>query len=231
MPATKRILVLANSIKKGGRCVAGLEIVAAENGKAAFGAWIRPIDPEGDEGTISNETVLVAGRFLRPLDVIDFECSGPANDPFHPEDWKILPKSRWRKVGNESLALLNSLPDESGDLWGAASARTRKVTPRGGIPTLRLIKPTGAVSVEAFRDDSPWGVKHKRILHIEHQGRIHEFSIDDPEFQSRHHLDPRTVGDRRIRFELDPAKTIVTASLTPPFKGHHYKIAATIFEL
>lgn len=40
---TKTILVMANSIKKDGRCVAGLEITPVD--QYNLGNWIRPIDP------------------------------------------------------------------------------------------------------------------------------------------------------------------------------------------
>ena len=51
--------------------------------------------------------------------------------------------------------------------------------------------------------------------------------------------DPLPLGDDQrsffdantIRIDLDPSRTILIASLTMPFKGYQYKIAATILEL
>ena len=62
---------------------------------------------------------------------------------------------------------------------------------------------------------------------------MHQFSIDDPSFTSRHNLSPSEVGDKELKIELNPAKTVVIASLTKPFEkdGMQYKIAAAIIEL
>ncbi|MEI6702266.1 MAG: hypothetical protein WCL71_01860, partial [Deltaproteobacteria bacterium] len=115
--------------------------------------------------------------------------------------------------------------------WGPSSATSRRVIPQANIKTLRLVKPKGACHVTAYREETPTGIKHRRLLHIEHQGLIHQFSIDDPYFSVRHNLSPLAVGERDVRIDLDPSRTIVVTSLTKPFKGYQYKIAATIFEL
>jgi hypothetical protein len=230
MAITKQILILANSIKKGGRCVAGRELITGKDGRKFVGPWIRPIDPSGDEGTIDLMKAKLGGRFIRPLEVIKIPLIGCADDPNHPEDWHIDPAIEWEKTGAYPIDILNSLHDDSGDLWGNGTAASRKVAPRQGLQTLKLIKPADQVLVRAFREDTPWGVKHRRYLNIRHEGVVHTFSIDDPLFAARHPLDPASVGDREVRIPLDPAKTFIVASLTPPFNGFHYKIAATIFE-
>lgn len=168
---------------------------------------------------------------MKPLDRVKIRFNGPANDPFHPEDFEIDASHEWQNDGTMTPDILTSLPDESGDLWGPSTATTRRVVPQPNIKTLRLVKPKGVCFVTAYREDMPTGIKHRRLLHIEHQGLIHQFSIDDPVFGDRHNLSPTSVGDRNIRIDLDPSRTIVIASLTKPFKGYQYKIAATIFEL
>lgn len=230
-PFTKSILVLANSMKKGGRCVAGIEITPGVGEEYNLGEWIRPIDPTQDEGTIPYHRTVIGNRNLKPLDCVKIRFSGAANDPYHPEDFEIVTTSKWEQDGFMTNEVFACLPDESGDLWGGGSAISRKVEPKEGIKTLRLIKPKGACHVTAYRDDTPWGIKHKRLLHIVHRGITHQFSIDDPSFSARHNLSPSSVGDREVRIDLDPSRLIVIASLTKPFQGFQYKIAASIFEL
>lgn len=230
-PFTKSILLLANSMKKGGRCVAGIEVTPSDGEEFDLGGWIRPIDPTQDEGTIPYHRTVIGNRNLKPLDCVKIRFTGPANDPYHPEDVVIVTTSKWEQDGRFTIEVFDSLPDESGDLWGASSATNRKVEPKEGVKTLRLIKPKGACHVRAFRDDTPWGVKHRRLLHIVHRGVTHQFSIDDPYFSLRHNLSPNAVGDRDIRIDLDPSRLVVIASLTKPFQGFQYKIAASIFEL
>jgi len=226
-------MVLANSLKKGGRCVAGVEVTPTTNGQYLLGEWIRPIDPSQHEGTIPGRRTILNNRFLKPLDIVSIRFLRPANDPYHPEDIEIDGATNWSLEGEMDSSVFSVLRDESGDLWGASSANNRKVLPHAGNKTLRIIKPKGKLYVRAFADETPWGVKHRRILHIEHQSAVHQFSIDDPSFGRRHSLSPSEVGDRNLKIDLDPAKTIVIASLTKPFEkdGMQYKIAATIIEL
>ena len=42
---TKNIVVLANSVKRSGRCLAGKEVVS-ESGNWKIGQWIRPVATE-----------------------------------------------------------------------------------------------------------------------------------------------------------------------------------------
>jgi hypothetical protein len=66
----KKIFVLANSIKKQQRCVAGIEIVKGLDGKEDWGEWIRPVTHH-DEGAISlSECRLQGGTGPVPFDVI-----------------------------------------------------------------------------------------------------------------------------------------------------------------
>ena len=231
MNQSKEILILANSIKKGGRCIAGKELVTTEDGQKVVGDWIRPIDATGAEGTISLMKAKLRGRFIRPLDSIKIPFTGYANDPLHPEDWHIDLSVEWEKTNSYRPSVFSYLPDDSGDLWGGISANSRKVKPTGNMPTLRLIKPVRSVTVEAYSEKTPWGVKCRRYLNINHHGVVHIFSIDDPLFAQRHKLEPWLIGEKQVRFSLDPTKTVIIASLTPPLNGYHYKIAATIFEL
>jgi len=229
----KVILVLANSLKKGGRCVAGVEATLVGDNKYLLGDWIRPVDSSQDEGTIPNHRIKLLDRTIKPLELVAIRYTGSANDAYHPEDMVIDGTAPWVYKGFMAPSVLNHLVDDTGDLWGAETASSRKVIPKPGTKTLRLIKPKGRCYVTAFREDTQWGKKNRRKLHIEHQGATHQFSIDDPYFSERHKLSPSEVGDRTIEFELDPTKLVVVASLTKPFvkDGFQYKIAATIFEL
>jgi hypothetical protein len=233
-PQFKTILVLANSLKKGGRCVAGVEATNVGGNTYALGQWIRPIDSEEDEGTIPSYRTLLDGRYIKPLDLVTVPFLESANDPYHPEDIKIDGSKRWRLVGHmDAKDVFSHLADETGDLWGPASAYSRKVKPTHGIKTLRLIKPAGKCHVSAFREDTPWGPKNRRFLYVTCNGKQHEFSIDDPDFSRRHSLSPTAVGDKTVKIHLDPEKTVIVASLTRPYvkDGMQYKIAAAIFEL
>ena len=100
--------------------------------------------------------------------------------------------------------------------------------------TLRLIKPTRPILVEAFHEHDSFKGKDqfKKILTIRHENVDHLFSITDPMFVERHGLSPGRVNKgEKLRFELNPRNLVIIASLTPPLpNGFQYKIAAAILE-
>jgi len=232
--ATKTILVLANSIKKyPDRCVAGLEMIPRD-GNFAVGKWIRPIDPGQPEGAIPIQRTVVGGQAICPLHCVEMIFAGPANDPNHPEDWILETTTTWKIVGKYDRSILDRLPDQSGDLWGVETAASRQVREGTAAVTLRLIKPTQPVLVEAFHEYDSFKGKDqfKKILIIRHQNVDHLFNITDPLFEQRHGLSPGRVnkGETR-RLELSPQNLVIVASLTPPLpNGFQYKIAAAILE-
>lgn len=231
---SKTLLVMANSIKKfPDRCVAGLEMIPRD-GNFALGKWIRPIDPSQPEGAIPYQRTEVGGQVVRPLHCVEMIFTGTANDPDHPEDWILEPGKNWKIVGKYDRSILDRLPDQSGDLWGMASATSRQVSKGSAPVTLRLIKPTQPVLVEAFYEYDSFKGKDqlKKFLTIRHQNADHLFSITDPLFVERHGLHQGQVnkGETR-RFELNLENLVIVASLTPPLSnGFQYKIAAAILE-
>lgn len=230
---TKTILVMANSVKKGDRCVAGLEMIP-KDGNFALGKWIRPIDPCQPEGAIPLSRIQIGGQSVCPLDCVEMVLSGPAVDPNHPEDWIMEPGTNWKFAGKYDYSILSSLPDQAGDLWGKESAASRRIPKGTATVTLRLIKPKYPVLIEAFYEYDSFKSKNqpKRILTMRHENVNHLFSITDPLFEKRHGLSPKHLaeGDHR-KFEISHENLVIVASLTPPLQnGFQYKIAAAILE-
>ena len=231
---TKTLLVLANSIKKyPDRCVAGLEMISRD-GNFLLGKWIRPVDPGQPEGAIPLRRTVIGGQAVGPLHCVEMTFTGPASDPNHPEDWILEAETPWKIVDRYDHSILDRLPDQTGDLWGMASAASRQVLKGTSAVTLRLIKPRNPVVVEAFHEFDSFKGKDqfKKVLTIRHENVNHLFSITDPLFDQRHGLSPGRVskGERRT-FELKPENLVIVASLTPPLpNGYQYKIAAAILE-
>lgn len=84
-----RIVCLANSFKRGGRCVAGIDL---ETNK-----WIRPIG-RGYEGAIGRER-LIDGTEPKLLDILDIPIGGNADDLGCQPENRVLRPGPWRKVG------------------------------------------------------------------------------------------------------------------------------------
>lgn len=229
-PIAKTLLILANSIKKyPNRCVAGIELVG-EPGHWTYGGWIRPIDPSQPEGSLLSGTASVNGQPVAPFQVIRICFAGPANDPTHPEDWIVDTTIAWELVGRyQHGVLFPTLRDETEDLWGRDSAHYRRVETGTTTRTLRLIKPKGRVYAISFFEyhSKSHTNRFKQRLFVEADGAEHEFDITDPSFQARHQFDLEN-GPKLILF--DPENLLIVASLTPPFGGFQYKIAAAILE-
>jgi hypothetical protein len=71
--------------------------------------------------------------------------------------------------------------------------------------------------------------KHRELwMHC--QGRAHEFSVTDPEFNERHDLFNRMTTKPQELELANRSEIYLCLSLTPQFNERHYKICATIFE-
>ena len=90
-----QIICLANSYKRGGRCIAGIDMDTRK--------WVRPFNPKGHEGAIGNER-LIKGKEPQILDVLDIPIGGESeNYGCQPENRILLP-GRWKKIGTISHA-------------------------------------------------------------------------------------------------------------------------------
>lgn len=80
----KKVFVLANSIKKRQRCIAGREIIKHHDGKEYWGEWIRPVTLH-DEGAVSlSECRLQDGTIPVPLDVVHIPITSCENNSAQP---------------------------------------------------------------------------------------------------------------------------------------------------
>lgn len=229
----KTLLILANSIKKGGRCVAGIEITNTDLDNPVFGKWIRPIDGTQEEGTLRAMTTYVGGKFLQPLDIVEIEFVSKADDPNHPEDW-IIGTTEWKRLGSYDKEILSSLPQSSVDQWG----REKSVVAGSQGTTLQLIKLSRDTKVDAgyFYNSYKRLDQFKTTIHFP-DGRFgYECSITDPFFTAAHNFAPGSIPKESPKTLILPAGTLVVLSLTPPLTpsnsniARQYKIVAAIFE-
>jgi len=231
----KRVLVLANSIKKGGRCVAGRETSTGESGKV--GAWLRPISdaPEGE--LLPKHMTLEGGGQLRPLDVVDIPVTEHAGDPLHPEDWRVTDE-HWRFVETCSPEMLLSLVERPPSLWLQAGRPSDRVSTEflqalNAGQSLYLIRPQN-FRLRYWREFNTFRgyVQKKTRALFNYNGVAYDMSFTDPKATAEY------CG--AYPTEDEPAKEITTpcgdhcvlcVSLTPPLNGTHYKVVATLLPL
>ena len=80
-----KLIVLANSYKLGGRCLAGIDV--------ATGTWVRPISSETHGELDANRCLINENgrlRSVRCLDVIEIPIGGPVSTPGQPENRRLL---------------------------------------------------------------------------------------------------------------------------------------------
>jgi hypothetical protein len=247
MPQEKHIVILANSVRAKKYCVAGKEVSPKGNGKYDVGKWIRFTDPKDAQGAVSySSTVCESGgqtRAVRPLDIVKATFTEPCGNPDHPEDFFFDSSRRWQIVGRATHENLPEFQDTPQTLWHdgveANSVPTGYVRKMGNTAaSLYLIKAPKDWHFMFWKSQAPdydnlgqMKTKQHRELSFQFQKRHHEFSVTDPEFTKRHKIYDRMTDSPQSLKVLDSTNVFFCLSLTPEFRGRHYKIAATIFEL
>ncbi len=243
MPETQHILILANSERAGGRCVAGKLATPLTDGTFDVGTqWIRLTNPSGTgEGTVPySDTICRPNRTaVRPLDIVKVAISSHCGNPDHPEDWYYERNQPWQWAGNVAFSDLAAFVDTPPSLWHLTES---DAVPTGYMRTmppppasLYLIKAPARWTLKYFKEwNSFKGYdKKRRRLELTFAGKHHEFSVTDPEFDRRFKL-PGAVSQwpdlPQTLTVPDPAGCYFCLSLTPELNSRHYKICATLFE-
>ena len=112
MGATTRLVCLANSYKRSGRCVAGKVI---RQGK--IGEWIRPVGSSPTGELTLDQITYGDGAGPLILDVIDLPLGEPAPSGHQAENRMVAAGPCWAKVGRLDLHHLPKLVDTPETLW------------------------------------------------------------------------------------------------------------------
>jgi len=116
----KRIVCLANSIKTGGTCVAGREVVSGR-----YGQWIRPVSARPAAEVSPSESRYNDQSTPKVLDIIDVPVLKPAPQHHQTENHVIDTTRRWVKVDELPWTGLAQLCEQPASLW-INSYRTRQ---------------------------------------------------------------------------------------------------------
>jgi len=221
MPSIE-IVCLANSIKHGGRCVAGLRL----DGQG----WLRPISRQVD-GTLAYYHYRYADSSLvRHLDTVRVSVTKPRPAAYQPENWVIDGKP-WELIARPIAA--HQLPIlERALVRGPAilHSETDRVPP-GDVAASQ--KPASLALIAPERIElrkTPGKHEHPRaraIFELASPERSvrYDFSLTDPYW--------RDEAVCRGPIILSQAETpfVATVSLSEPFEGHCYKLVAAVIPL
>lgn len=232
----KRIIVLANSIKKSARCVAGVDVGTGT--KLTPAGWIRPVSGES-EGELERRHMITSdGVALTPLDIVEVPLTGYAKDPIHPEDWIVDASRKWTRSGMFDPKLLGSLEEKPKDLWLESSANTDRVTRQFLLSqsmhqSLYLIRPAN-LQIRLTYEHNPFKNYNQRKTRasFRYRGQKYMMNLTDPMFTSKHCTTYPALDAAPIIVQPPYGdKCLLCVSLTPEFQGYHYKIVATVLEL
>lgn len=235
----KTIVVLANSKKPGGRCLAGKELIRKQD-SWEVGSWIRPVTSE-DSGAIPGSSMAMAlGHVPRLLEIVEIPFSRPVPLPGQPENWLLempIQLNSWLSRGRFAWSNIGSLLDRPAGLWHEPP-NPRRVTPNyvkgmKNPASLFLIKPDRIQNIEVWSESNQFQpVKRRRRATLRFAGVTHVFDIDDMDFENKYCPQFPDVGEPPVNPKLGkPEETLICVSLTPKHTdNNHYKIAAAFFE-
>jgi hypothetical protein len=214
------MLVVANSRKMGGRCVAGVSLHT--------GRFVRPVSPHGD-GELSEVECWVGGRTPRLLDVVSFAHRGPDGDPAQPEN-VVIADAPWKLEGpghrGQALQLLLKLADKRTALFGnRGRAVLETIAAEGLDASLALIEPKRLRFGHGPQAEAHAG--SPRAL-FEFGGQDWSLPVTDFDFGPKILRMPEGVyGWEALGFD-EPKRTLLTTSLGTAHEGWHHKLVAAV---
>lgn len=230
------MLLLANSIKRSARCVAGREVVE-QDGRSRLGGWIRPVSTQDEGELLVKHYTMTDGRVASVLDIVDISLVGRANNPGQPENWLLDEDVAWSRIRTVSGKNLSRLEERPPDLWLEDKAHSDRISAQGQARqtsprSLVIVRPTN-FRVRLWREFNQFKgyVQRKSRAVFTYAGDEYDLSITDPIFSEQYCRQHPEEGKAHVHVTPPCADTcLLCVSLTPPFKGYHYKVLATVLE-
>jgi hypothetical protein len=218
-----RIVCLANSYKHDHRCVAGINLATKK--------WIRLVGRQVPGCLTLKETCYPDGREAAMLDLFDAELGEPCGSNPHPEDVFISGKP-WRPVRRF---------DQPADAQFLAGLVNKAPVALEGfcdrIPASRFERAAAQCSLALVHPDDLWwwireenGKRRNRALfRLGQAGRVrYDLAVTDPKWLDALNLLPAGIHPHALLCGGKTPKTFLTISLSEPFEGFHYKLAAGV---
>ena len=219
---TKTIIVLANSTKNRGHCIAGIEYTD--------GNWIRPVSNYGNGELYPQQIAFSDGTQPSLLDVVEIPVVANAKSPLQPENWTIQEGIVWKKnlEGKCSKEMLLSMVAEPNDIWLQPNYESNRnshdyLHNHPPYSSLVLVKISAA---KLWKDRSFNGKEIVRSLFSYH-GVTYTLNVTDPNV---HNI--LNGADT-----LNIKEAIICVSLCPSFYNNfaseyqHFKVVASIILL
>ena len=222
----KRVICLANSRKRNGRCIAGKELWSG----GRVGGWIRPVSDREDEEVSEEERHYEDGSEPRVLDVIDVPIVEARPKLYQRENWLLDPRYKWKRIRQIAPQELTEFAEPEEPLWESGFSTVDGHNDR--IPlmltesidkSLRFIK-VEDLRLLVYRPSGGSGRTGRRVQgQFSYAGTEYWLRVTDSAYESRYMR--RVSGTYRI------GESYLTVSLGEPYQGYAYKLIAAIIEL
>lgn len=218
----KTFVCLAASRKYGGYCLAGKEW---SEGKA--GAWLRPVSML-KSGELSREEILLNnGHIPQCMDVVTIEIQGAKEHSYQMENVLIAEKTSWLWQCKLPVAALPQLVDDAESLWLNGFHSTNGVNDR--VPEREMIKANDP-SICLIRADNfqlivsdDWDGRKKVRARFSYRNIPYLLSVTDPAIEKIY------IMKEQGEYPLIAKDIYVSVSMSEPFDGYCYKLAAAVF--
>jgi len=209
-----RIVILANSKRQGGRCVAGISLDT--------GDWIRPV-PRSDSRAIPSK--LVANLTL--LDIVDVPLSGDVPSP--PDSYQrenhFVDDWDWKTIGKLSTKKAMAFCETGAPILYSATDRVKCETLDALAP--RDWKSLTLIHTEVSFEKDPYKPRDWRAVVHDGQGNLLRLKVTD-----------MAIGPRLCELNGDATDCLLTVSLGGPWAPDDqslppmcYKLVAGVIEL
>lgn len=222
----KRIVLLANSRKHAGRCLAGREI---DNGMRG---WIRPVSARDGEEISEKEREYEDGSDPKVLDIIDIPLTHPKPHANQVENWLIDDTFYWAKAGSLNWQQASSLAENPATLWVNNDSTYNGLNDQipqhiaANLPSSICLIKVDALAIHVLVPGAAFNNPKKRV-----QARFRFNNVDywlwitDPDIERTY-----LVGPPRIE---QLGECLLTVSLSEPHEKnpgvfYQYKLVASV---
>ena len=209
---------LANSLKRGGRCIAGVEVTIDDSRNWAVvrkddgsPKWIRPID----ETTEFGEIRIGEAQFIPLLSVVRLKSIIPIPNQSHTEDvhYTMMQVVGKVKASNE---VLQQFVDNIHQVVFYGTDRAIDIsTYAAGDHSLMFVRADEAEIVVDVRED-----KTRYRMLMEYHGVTYDLSVTDPYYIE-------LLNEKRVNIGKQP-DVYVTLSLGLVYEERHHKLIAAV---
>lgn len=201
------VIMLANSRKNSGRCLAGKEVANLR--------WIRPVSRTKTGELCSRQYTYANGQECSPLDIVKIQLADSCPEVYQPENFRFA-EGQWSKVGTYPFSNLPAIVDRPSDIWLYTGDRSDRVSIENleknpPQSSLLLIEPE-AVTLQIR--------KGKPRAKFRYNNCEYNLVVTDPRI--------RYLGTQMRDGESIIKPVYLCLSLATPFNGYYYKLVASV---